>query len=71
MTSLWPGQTRKRGSIPGKGRRSSHLEIVQTGPGTHWIPHAVFAKLKRPRREADHLTPLTVEVKNVIPPTLS
>jgi hypothetical protein len=40
------------------------LEPIQSP--IHWVPGAVSLRVKRPRREADHSPPSTVEVKECV-----
>jgi hypothetical protein len=46
--------------------------VGSTHPPRQWVPGTVSPRVKRPRREADHLTPSSAQVKNdgVIPQLL-
>jgi hypothetical protein len=50
-------------SIPGKGRNVSLRHHVQTGPGMYSVSCPFGTAVKRPKREADHSLPSSVDVK--------
>jgi hypothetical protein len=60
-----------RGSIPGKTRDFTLLYSVQTGSGAHQASYPMGTGVKRSKREADHSSPSSAEVKNggAIPPS--
>lgn len=54
--------------------KTSRIAQRPTQPPIQWVSESFFAGLKRPRRDADHSTPPSAEVKNrwnytSIPPT--
>jgi hypothetical protein len=56
---------RSRGSIPGRSQRL--LSRPALGPTQHpirWVSGALSSRIKLPRREADHLSPSSTDVKN-------
>jgi hypothetical protein len=46
-----------RGLIPGRNKRFSLLDIVQTDSGAHPAPYSMGIGINRPGREADHYSP--------------
>jgi len=76
VTRLRPRETRKRGLILGKDKRYFLSPIGADWPWgpirlpDNWVPQAVCAEVKRPRREAGRL-PSSAEVKTVIHPVPS
>jgi hypothetical protein len=44
---------------------ASRTALRPTQPPIQWVPGALFLRVKRPEREADHLSPSSAEVMNV------
>jgi hypothetical protein len=59
------GRPGSRSSSPGRGKNFSLLYVIQTGSWEHpaSYPMGDTAGVKRPRREADHSPPTSVEIK--------
>ena len=58
MTDVRDGRPANCSSIPDLGSRY-FLQIV---PTDQWVSGCLFSGVKRPKREADHLTPFRLEV---------
>jgi hypothetical protein len=57
-----------RSSSPRRGKivlsTSSRQALGSTQPPFQWVPGALPPDVKRPRREADHSSPTSTEIKN-------
>jgi hypothetical protein len=63
MTVLGNAEPGNRDSIPDKGKRFFFLRLR---PDRLWGPPNIYSGVKRLRREADHLPPSSVNVKNTL-----
>jgi hypothetical protein len=68
-TGCWLGGRLGRSSSPGRGNFSP-LEAAKTGSGAtqppiQWVMEALLLGIKRLRRETEHLSSTSVEVKNM------
>lgn len=69
MTTVQAERSRNRGSFHGTGGDIPLPQSVQTGGGAtqrhvQKLPSILSKRVKRPKREADHLNPFSAEVRN-------
>jgi hypothetical protein len=67
---LWAGWLRGWSSSPSRVKKflfstSSRPALGSTQPPIRWVPRALSPGVKRPGREADHLPPVSAEVKKM------
>ena len=66
MPKVWGGQSRNRGSIPGKGKKYSLLPIVPVGSGVYPASSSASTEGKATGRDTDHSRASRAGVQNLL-----